>query len=753
MVDSLTSYMKLRQEMNSSIIRGLFNAIAASGRGKELTTLFLHKVDSGNESATSDLTADNFERLLDFLEEHMNVVPLHEAVAGLKSGSLPPRAVSLTFDDGYSDWTEVISPILRRRNMHATFFVTTEQLDGPDHWNERITNAVERLPPKHIILPFGFGGYSNLNEPGKRALLVEELHARFKYMSLADRKIAIEELERQASASSNSYRRFDVASLRDLHSQGFGIGAHTIHHPILNECDQKEALNEIGGSREILQELLRSPVELFAYPNGKPTRDYSVEHVRMVEQCGYRAAFSTSGGVASNKSDFFQLPRFAPWAFENIRLAHQIAGNFFAKDRRVSKEQLVAPPNNTRVKILLVASTFSPIHGGSAVVYESLCQNLPPDSIRVLSARRNYLNDQEVKGWKEYDKAASFPIHRVDLLRPLMQPPPRNLLVSVYRLLFQDLALSAKVLWQASKLVREHNINIVCIGELVSGSWLGIALKKLFNCQMVIYVHGEEITTATNGRLHGNQRAYYLSKADRIVAVSSFTCDALTRLMNVSPAKISLVHNGVDTQRFSPGTVQDEFIEKYGLIDRQVVLTVGRMVPRKGIDMAIKAIGKISKQLPNIRHLVVGDGPLRNELEKLVEDEGLSDIVTIIGAVSQEELLSFFRVCDLFLLPNRTMEDGDTEGFGLVFREANACGKPVVGGRAGGVVEAVVDGGSGLLVDGTSLDEIANAVYKLLTSDDLRVQIASNGLSLAKNNNTKTAANRFLKICERMLNF
>lgn len=736
--------------MKSEIYRNLLSLLSGRGSTRKLTVLYLHRVALEARNSTGDLGLADFERLLDFLVAHMTVLPLNEAIQGLKRGSLPKRAVSLTFDDGYFDWTDIVAPSLLRRNLHATFFVTTEQLTGPDHWNERVAAAVRALPDGDLTLPFGLGRYGNLEDPARRARLTEELQARLKYMRLGDRGKAIEELEGRACKLLTPAKRFGIESLRSLHSQGFGIGAHTIRHPILNKCDDIEAMNEIGGCREILQELVRAPIDLFAYPNGKPRLDYSAKHVEMVEKCGYQAAFSTGGGVVSVGSDMFQLPRFAPWSFDTARMVRQIASNYLAKESRVFVSKAEQQPAQSNVKILLVASTFPPIHGGSAVVYDSLCRNLPRGSIRVLTARRNYLTGREISDWAEHDAQAPYPVHRVDLLRPLLLSPPRNILVSAYRFLIDDLRLYGGILWKSARLVRRHRINVVCIGELVTGSWLGILLRKLFGCKMVIYVHGEEITTTTNGRLHGNRRAEFLNASDKIVAVSSFTCDALRNLMSVSSSKIALIHNGVDTERFAPGDAPDALIQRYGLQGKRVVLTVGRMVPRKGMDMAIKAIGLASQRVPNIRHLIVGDGPMRSELERLVSEEELTDVVTIIGGVSDQELVDFFRACEVFLLPNRTMPDGDTEGFGLVFREANACGKPVIGGKAGGVVEAVVDGESGLLVDGTDVLSIAHAIERLLSDDALRQKLGSQGMKLAHGSNTKMAANRFLEECERI---
>jgi phosphatidylinositol alpha-1,6-mannosyltransferase len=152
-----------------------------------------------------------------------------------------------------------------------------------------------------------------------------------------------------------------------------------------------------------------------------------------------------------------------------------------------------------------------------------------------------------------------------------------------------------------------------------------------------------------------------------------------------------------------------------------------------------------------VHYLIVGDGELREELQKTIADLRLGAYVTLVGKVTDDELLRYLRTCDLFVMPNRTLPDGDTEGFGLVFREANACHKPVIGGRAGGAVEAVADGTSGLLVDGYQPDQIAAAIERILDDPALSRQLADGGLTLARENSTKAVAHKFLRTCERLL--
>jgi len=743
--------------IQSIALRGVLTAMAPAG--SHLSILLFHKIPRvADPLAPNDLCLPSFLHILDFLQSNTRVLPLMHAIEAMGKGTLPSRSVALTFDDGYAEWVQHVAPALAQRALPATFFVTTETLDATVLWHERIVAAVRALPEQGARLPYGFGNFSSLAGTATRAVVVRELQERLKYMPLTDRLAAIALLEAQAVTALEYPGRFAAQDVRALHSQGFDIGAHTVRHPILTECTDQEARLEMGASKDTLESIIGGRVNLFAYPNGRNGLDFHAKHVEMVKACGYRAAVSSTGGVATRQSDLFQLPRTSTWGRSQLHMTYHLARNMRVKTRSVATPRSGnhdalrgASRGATDVRCLLIASTFAPIHGGSAVVYQNLCLHMPQGSIRVLAASHNYLTNKPIADWQAHDQAAPYPVDRLPLLRPLMQPPPANSLVSVYRLVFQDLVLYARCLWAAAKIVRKHRINTVCVGELVTGSWLGFALRSLLGCKVIIYVHGEEVTTATGGRLHGNQRAKYVRNADKVVAVSGFTCDALTHSMGVAPASLALIQNGVDTERFTPGAPAPGFLESKGLAGKRIVLTVGRLVPRKGIDMAIRAMRRVVLEVPDAHHVVVGDGEYRQALQRLVEQEQLQSVVTLVGKTSDAELLSYLRCCDVFLMPNRTMPDGDTEGFGLVFREANACGKPVVGGRAGGAVEAVVDGETGFLVDGNDVDDIAKAVIKILTNPDLAQTLGQRGLKLALENNTKTVSARFLRVCERLL--
>ena len=738
--------------LKSGTIRSMLSLLSPAGSQARLSLMLFHKIPRLADPLTpGEPTLAQIEPLFDFFAANTNVLSLSEATAALAKGKLPSRAVVLTFDDGYPEWVEHIAPALRQRNLPATFFVTTGQLQDTDGlWHERITSAVRALPDHGVTLPFGFGGFVQLDSLDKRARLVRELQERLKYAPVRERLDAIALLEAQARGPLTPPSRFDNAAVRELHSQGFEIGAHTVHHPILNECTLEEARDEIGRCKDELEAIVGGRVDSFAYPNGRPGTDFGPEHVDLVRACGYRSAVTTSTGIATRSTDLFQLPRFSPWGQSDTAITVQLARNMLGKGRTLVTAG-PAPTGSTDVRCLLMASTFPPVHGGSAVVYENLCEHMPPGSINVLAASDSYITGKEIEAWREHDAAVSYPIDRIPLLRPRLEPAPANVAVSLYRLICKDVPLYVRALARAAKLIRQHDINVICIGELVSGTMLGIALRKMFGCKLIVYVHGEEITTVGSGRMYGNKRKKYLHAADKVVAVSSFTCDALTEQMDLPPDRISLIPNGVDTERFTPGAADPALIARHGLACKKIILTVGRLVERKGIDMTMEAMRLIAARRDDIHYLVVGDGELRPRLEQMIVDYDLAAHVTLVGKVDDDALLRYLRSCDLFVMPNRTMPDGDTEGFGLVFREANACHKPVVGGRAGGAVEAVHDGRSGLLVDGYQPAEIASAIERILSDPSLSGAMADYGLRLAHDNNTAAVARQFLRICERLL--
>jgi phosphatidyl-myo-inositol dimannoside synthase len=369
--------------------------------------------------------------------------------------------------------------------------------------------------------------------------------------------------------------------------------------------------------------------------------------------------------------------------------------------------------------ILLVTNMVPPLIGGTPMVYDHIARHAAPH-VHVLSAWRDPDRARPIAGWRESDAGKPYPIRRLPWLRPPIVEPLRHsiglldlLLIDLPVMLFTFVAVVIEAIRRGAR--------TIVIGELHGLGWLAILLSLLTPWRVVIYTHGEEIVQTAYNRL-ARLRGAALRASDVVLAVSRFTRDRLIGDFGVAPEKIRLVPNGVDLDRFSPGDGADE----------PFVLGVGRLIERKGFDRLIEAFARVASDFPAHRLCIAGTGAEEAKLRAMAERLGVGERVELPGAVSDAELLSLYRRCTLFAMPNRTLPDGDTEGFGLIFLEANACGKPVIGGRAGGAVDAVVDGETGLLVNGDDSAAIADALRRLLGDAALRHRLGQAGLARAR---------------------
>jgi phosphatidylinositol alpha-1,6-mannosyltransferase len=397
-------------------------------------------------------------------------------------------------------------------------------------------------------------------------------------------------------------------------------------------------------------------------------------------------------------------------------------------------------------RCLVVANTFPPVHGGSAVVYDSLAR-FGRGRVSVLAPRQDYRYDWPIRFWREFDRAAPFRVHRIHLLRtPLLPDQPHGLHRIGVGL--QDIVIRIDLLRAIRRIRRAEGISVVCIGELVASGWLGAVCRRLFGLHSIIYVHGEEISSQMTYDPDSRRRRRALAAADRIVAVSRFTRGVLETAMEVPAEKIALISNGVDLQRFTPRARREDLLARYGLTGKRILLTVGRLYARKGMDRVIESLPRVLRELPDVCYLLVGEGSYRPDLEQLAERTGVRQQVVFAGAVPDAELVDHYALADVFIMANRELPDGDTEGFGLVFLEANACRIPVIAGRAGGSVDAVTDGVNGLVVDGDRQEEIAAAVLRLFQDDALRERLVAEGEVMAARSGWDSRVEQFLALCD-----
>lgn len=434
--------------------------------------------------------------------------------------------------------------------------------------------------------------------------------------------------------------------------------------------------------------------------------------------------------------------------FLTVKELHaRLAEGALATDRSRSEPRLPRVVQGEN-RCLVVANTFPPVHGGSAIVYDSLAR-FGGGRVSVLAPQEDYRDGFPILGWREFDRRAPFNVHRIRLLRTRFLPEDAGIFQR-FRGLASDVAIRLSVLWAIWRIVRTERIGVVCIGELVASGWLAGACRQLFGLKTVIYIHGEEISTRTRYDESGQRRRRALAAADGIVAVSRFTRETLISGFGVWPKKIELVSNGVDLVRFAPRPRRADLVARYGLAGRAVLLTVSRLYARKGVDRVIESLPRVIRSLPGIVYLIVGEGSYRPALESLVAFHGLGANVVFAGAVPDYELTDHYSLGDVFIMANREMPDGETEGFGLVFLEANACGLPVIAGRAGGSVDAVTDRVNGLVVDGEDVAAIADAVVRLFRDDSLREALRVRGAAVAAGSGWDRRVEQFLGFCDRV---
>jgi len=261
----------------------------------------------------AEVDAERFDWQMRLLRRHCSPVALAEGVTGLTTGRLPPRAVAITFDDGYADNESVALPILKRHGLPATFFIATDFLDGGRMWNDSIIEAIRTSDAGKLDLrDFGLG-ITDLAAAEDRGRVAQSIITVVKHLPSEERKARVTVVCDRLGGRLRDDLMMNSSQVRRLADCGMEVGAHTKSHPILRTLSDDTALEEIEGSRRILAGIIGAPVRAFAYPNGKFGEDYTERDRDLVAELGFEYAASTQWGAASPGSDRHQLPRFTPW--------------------------------------------------------------------------------------------------------------------------------------------------------------------------------------------------------------------------------------------------------------------------------------------------------------------------------------------------------------------------------------------------------------------------------------------------------
>lgn len=295
-----------------------------SAKSRALLILTYHRVLSAVDPLRrGEITQAALARHAVVLRRWFNVLPLSQAWRRTLEGSLPARAVAITFDDGYADNAELALPILKRQGLTATFFVATGFLDGGRMWNDTIIESLRHAPPPLDLRDLD-GGMLASDDVTARAEAVERVIGAWKRLPPAERQRRVDALVARAHANPPDDLMMRSNQVRELARAGMEVGAHTVTHPILRSISDDQAAAEMSESRSSLEALTGTRVGAFAYPNGRLGDDYDARHAEIARRVGFDLAVSTNGGSARAESDPYQLPRFAPWAESNWKFAARL---------------------------------------------------------------------------------------------------------------------------------------------------------------------------------------------------------------------------------------------------------------------------------------------------------------------------------------------------------------------------------------------------------------------------------------------
>ena len=354
--------------------------------------------------------------------------------------------------------------------------------------------------------------------------------------------------------------------------------------------------------------------------------------------------------------------------------------------------------------ILLVTNDFGPRAGGIETFVMGLLERVPKGEVIVYTSHQSSTGEYDRRWRDEYG---------VEVVRDkssILLPTPR-------------------VIRNLQKLIRRRNLSTVWFGAAaplgVSARWL----RKAGAQHIVALTHGHEVWWSKVWPF-----SWAISEIARSVDVvtylGDFTHQAIARRFK-DKNKLTKIAPGIDTEHFRPLDGR-ELREKYGIADRATIVSVGRLVHRKGQDRLVEALPLVLKEIPDAHLIFVGEGPHRKKLDQLVKKHKLENHVTFIGRIQYSDLPRHFSLGDIFAMPSRSRLFGlEVEGLGIVYLEASACGLPVVGGNSGGAPDAVKEGITGFVVDGNKLPEIADRIITLLKDDELRNQMGNAGRSWA----------------------
>jgi glycosyltransferase involved in cell wall biosynthesis len=363
--------------------------------------------------------------------------------------------------------------------------------------------------------------------------------------------------------------------------------------------------------------------------------------------------------------------------------------------------------------------------------------------VKVVSFRFWFPFAHKIRGLSIYTDAPRHDIiEGIEVFYPWVLGLPRFDMTAWQSILFFVSYLSA-----VRRIKRSFNFDLIHAYGVDLSGFAAVLLGRIFHRPVIVTGEGSDIHTFSSYPLLGRLIRYTIRHCDCIIIVSKALKDIIVR-WGISATKITVVHNGVDLDKFKPMD-QIPIREKLNLpLDKKIILFAGALRTIKGLIYLVQAIKELSRKRSDFLLLLVGSGPFQEELEEEVLKLGIGEYVRFVGARLPEEIPDWMNSSDIFCLPSLQ------EGFGMVLIEAGACAKPVLATKVGGIPEIVIDKTTGLLVEPKSPDELSEAIERLITNPLLCQKMGDAGRQhVLKNFDLSLKAKQTIAIYERVSRF
>ncbi len=353
-------------------------------------------------------------------------------------------------------------------------------------------------------------------------------------------------------------------------------------------------------------------------------------------------------------------------------------------------------------KILCVTNDFGPRAGGIETFIIGLIERMPKDSVIVYTSAQDKSEPYDQQWLDDYG---------VEVIRDkarILLPTPG-------------------VAYCVRALIKDRGIKTAFFGAAAPLGLLAPVLRRAGIKRIIALTHGHEVWWSKVWPFTWAMKSI-ARNVDHLTYLGEFTGRAISRTINSSAQSAMVkIAPGIDTEHFAPSD-SSALKSQLAIKDKKVIVSVGRLVHRKGQDVLIEAMPQILSKIPKAHLLLIGEGPYRQYLEKRAKDLEIDSHITFIGRVMYSDLPKYICLGEVFVMPSRSRLAGlEVEGLGIVYLEASACGLPVIAGNSGGAPDAVIDGVTGVVVDGKDQHVIATSIVNLLEDQEKAREMGRNG--------------------------